>query len=82
MEETRDEGELMLETARFFAEKGETTLLFWPRRDLCYTAARKLAEKYEPDDSIKIPDFNSLEPTSLRDFLAYLFLRRDCRPYQ
>ncbi len=44
--ELNDEGEAMLEAARYFASKGEMTILFWPRRDLCYTAARKLAERF------------------------------------
>ena len=76
LEETNDEGQAMLQTARFFAAKGEASLLFWSRRDLCYSAARKLADGYEPDRSIKIPNFDQLEPTSLRDFLAYLIPRR------
>lgn len=71
-----DEGLAMLEAARFFADRGETTLLFWPMRDLCYTAARKLADLYEPEDDFEIPELNALEPTSMRDFLAYLLPRR------
>jgi helicase len=74
--DTADEGQAMLEAARFFAGRGETTLLFWPMRDLCYTAARKLADLYDAEDDFEIPELNALEPTSLRDFLAYLLPRR------
>ncbi|MDP8244766.1 MAG: DEAD/DEAH box helicase [Candidatus Hinthialibacter antarcticus] len=71
-----DEGEAMLEAARCFAERGETTLLFWPRRDLCYTAARKLAEGYEPDETISMPDAEHLEATAMSDLLRFLLPRR------
>ncbi len=71
-----DEGEAMLEAARHFAALGETTLLFWPRRDLCYTAAKKLAEGYEPDGSVSLPDDSHLEPTSMAELLRYLLPRR------
>ncbi|MBN2329110.1 MAG: DEAD/DEAH box helicase [Candidatus Omnitrophica bacterium] len=74
--DAQDEGEAMLEAARFFAARGETTLLFWPLRDYCYTAARKLAEQYEAEDDFQIPELDSLEPTAMRDFLAYLLPRR------
>lgn len=71
-----DEGQAMLEAARYFAARGETTLLFWPRRDQCYTAARKLAEFYEVETRLKIPALSALEPTAMRDFLALLLPRR------
>ncbi|MBZ0257619.1 DEAD/DEAH box helicase [bacterium] len=71
-----DEGEAMLEAARCFAERGETTLLFWPRRDLCYTAARKLAEGYEPDESVALPDESTLEATAMSEMLRFLLPRR------
>ncbi|MGC9326078.1 MAG: DEAD/DEAH box helicase [Candidatus Hinthialibacter sp.] len=72
----RDEGEIMLEAARFFAQRGEITLLFWPLRNYCYTAARKLARQCEAEDDFSIPELDSLEPTAMRDFLAYLLPRR------
>ncbi len=74
--DTADEGEAMLEAACHFAARGETTLLFWPRRDQCYTAARKLAERFNPPGKPDSPDLDSLEPTAMRDFLARLLPRR------
>lgn len=69
---TVDEGEAMLEAARFFAGRGETTLLFWPQRSFCYTAARKLSRQYKPDTMLQIPGLENLEPTGMRDFLRQL----------
>ncbi len=71
-----DEGEAMLEAARHFASHGETTLLFWPSRDLCYTAARKLAEQYEPESKRLLRSIEQLDPTTVRDFLTTLIPRR------
>ncbi len=73
--ETDDEGEAMLEAARYFAAKGETTLLFWPQRDQCYTAARKLAAQYECEEGVDFPELDNLEPTAMRDFLLGLLPR-------
>ncbi|MDX9755042.1 MAG: DEAD/DEAH box helicase, partial [bacterium] len=71
-----NEAELMRQTALYFAARGEITLLFWPRRDLCYTFARKLAETYEPDPDWNGAALEALEPTFLHDFLALLLPRR------
>ncbi len=70
--DTGDEGEAMLEAARFFVGRGETTLLFWPQRSLCYTAARKLSRLYKPETILQIPGLDNLEPTGMRDFLGQL----------
>lgn len=74
--DTADEGEAMLEAACHFAARGETTLLFWPRRDQCYTAARKLMERIEPPVPPRTPALDGLEPTAMREFLARLLPRR------
>ena len=74
--DTDDEGEAMLEAARYFAAKGETTLLFWPQRDQCYTAARKLAAQYECEEGIQFPELDKLELTAMRDFLLGLLPKR------
>lgn len=71
-----DDGEAMLNAARCFAEQGEATLLFWPRRDLCYTAARKLAEGYQAEELDELESLQALEPTAMRDLLAGLASRR------
>lgn len=76
LEASEDEGEAMLSAARYFASRGETTLLFWPTRDLCYRAARRLAAEYEPDLSVKAPELDRLEATVLRQRLADLLPRR------
>jgi helicase len=73
---TEDEGEAMLEAAIYFAANGETTLLFWPSRDLCYSAARKLAQRYEADFSGFQRRMDQLDPTSIRDFLSTLLASR------
>lgn len=71
-----DEGEAMLSAAKYFAERGETTLLFWPRRDLCYTAAKRLAQCYDPDESVKPPQDLRLEPTAMSSLLREILPRR------
>jgi len=76
LDETDDEGQLILSAAREFANRGEPTLLFWPRRDLCYTAARKLADAYEADSHWNNLQLDTLDPTSLQKFLLYLLPRR------
>ncbi|MFB3784888.1 MAG: DEAD/DEAH box helicase [bacterium] len=74
--DTADEGEAMLEAACHFAAQGETTLVFWPRRGQCYTAARKLAERFDPPEKPGSPNLDGLESTAMRDFLARLLPRR------
>jgi helicase len=64
-----DEGLAMLEAARHFARLGETTLLFWSRREQCYRAARQLLQEAEPDEHFDSTELDALEPSSLRDFL-------------
>jgi helicase len=72
----KDEGHAMIEAAQYFAGLGESTLLFWPRRELCYTAARKLADLYESDDDIAISQLDRLEDTSIKSFLQKLLPKR------
>lgn len=71
-----DEGEAMLEAGRFFASRGEPTLLFWPTRNLCYSAAKKLAETYETDEEARFAGFDTLEETVLREQLGEWLPRR------
>ncbi len=70
------EGEAMLDAACQFATMQETTLLFWPQRDHCYTAARKLTNRFKPETALETDILDSLEPTAIRDFLAEILPHR------
>ncbi len=65
-----DDGEAMLAAADHFARNGETTLLFWPSRELCYKAAMKLADRYDTDFNRHQKFFETLEPTTIRTELS------------
>ncbi len=75
LEESHDEGLAMIEAARYFSKRGEITLLFWPSRDLCYTAARKLAREMEPLHDSLDESFSQMEETRMRRFLQKILPR-------
>lgn len=72
LDETVDDGSAMLEAAEFFYHRGESTLLFFPTRDLCYTAARKFAGMIHPDTLLETHSLHSLEDSSVKKFLSTL----------
>jgi len=53
--EVDNESVLMLEAAKHFAMHGESSLLFWPSRKLCYEAAHRLVAMGLPREIEKVP---------------------------
>lgn len=72
LDETVDDGSAMLEAAGHFYHQGESTLVFFPTRDLCYTAARKFAGLIHPEKLFETDSLNSLEDSSVKQFLSTL----------
>ncbi|MFH1740528.1 MAG: DEAD/DEAH box helicase [bacterium] len=71
-----DEGQLMLETAKHFAECGESCILFWPSRAVCYTAARRLIGMDLPWKKLDTPSgLQDLPKGNLQRFLCDLVPR-------
>lgn len=74
--DTDDDGEAMLDAACQFAALKETTLLFWPLRNHCYAAAKKLAKRFQPETFLDVDELNHFEFTTMRDFLTSILSRR------
>ncbi|HPO07225.1 MAG TPA: DEAD/DEAH box helicase [bacterium] len=53
--EVDNESVLMLEAAKHFAAQGESSILFWPSRKVCYEAAHRLAAMGLPKEIDKVP---------------------------
>lgn len=71
-DETIDDGDAMLEAAEHFYHRDESTLLFFPTRVLCYTAARKFAESIHSETLMDTDALSGLEDSSVKRFLAGL----------
>ncbi len=76
LEETTDDGKAMLEAARHFYRQNESTLVFFPTRQLCYTAARKFTDSLDNQDTIEPDGLSGLEDTSVKRFLSQLLPKR------
>lgn len=76
LEEVDDDGAAMLEAAEYFYQKNESTLLFFPTRNLCYTAARRMANILHPKSEWKTDVLNELEDSSVKRFLHELLPKR------
>ncbi len=71
--EVADEGELILEAARYFAGQGESSIVFQASRAECYAAARRLIRSETEQPTQEIPeDLLNLPKTRIRDFLSEL----------
>lgn len=68
-----DEGQLMLEAARHFGERGESSILFWPTRTACYMAARRLVAIPPSWEKQEIPsELSDLPEGNVRELLCEL----------
>jgi helicase len=76
LDESVDDGAAMLEAAEHFYQKDESTLLFFPTRELCYTAARKFADSIQPETTLDSDTLSHLEDSNVKQFLSTLIPKR------